>query len=245
MIDRLDQNEALMPRHDRPARGNPKQEDFQKALGDQRASEYNMETTAMQYPTEFAPSSEAPIPVGNARKVEALGIPVESILLPWQLIAQGAMSQIARAPLAIMQLPTRVKEDSVDHSSESAQGRFAESNLLVSAEANTASTVTSGPTLSPSIFTELASKLDETKVARSLGAGMPNPWSERMVRWITDANQSVTAWVRDYRLTDDDIRIVVDRLIEHSKSQGVPLSRVVVNGKQCWCAEQTLTGELR
>ncbi len=61
-------------------------------------------------------------------------------------------------------------------------------------------------------------------------------WPLRLLRWLADGNQDITAWLRDYNLSDSSADAVVRQLRTLSEGQGVRLSRIVLNGRELWRA---------
>ncbi|HEX7814754.1 hypothetical protein [Dyella sp.] len=59
-------------------------------------------------------------------------------------------------------------------------------------------------------------------------------WSERVLRLGRDGGSGVTAWLRDYRLNESELSGVLDSLTSYAREQGIPLRRVVLNGRQVW-----------
>lgn len=71
------------------------------------------------------------------------------------------------------------------------------------------------------------------EAAREAGAagGMSHEWVKRMMRLDGGA---ATLWIRDYRLDAVQRRALVEHLQRGARDAGMPLSRVVVNGKDIW-----------
>jgi len=61
-------------------------------------------------------------------------------------------------------------------------------------------------------------------------------WAERLMRLTRDGDGQSTVWLRDYRLQAGDVEPVVERLRWHGRQEGVPIDRVVINGREVWCA---------
>lgn len=67
-------------------------------------------------------------------------------------------------------------------------------------------------------------------------------WSQRMLRWSGNAaSAGITAWVRDYLLSESDLPALIDALVALSIERGISLARIVVNGHEAWSAEEQHT----
>src|SRR5690242_1445429 len=74
--------------------------------------------------------------------------------------------------------------------------------------------------------------------ARELDASMlaDHFWAERLMRLTHDGDGQNTVWLRDYRLQADDFESVAEQLRERGQQEGVPIGRVVINGREVWRA---------
>lgn len=61
-------------------------------------------------------------------------------------------------------------------------------------------------------------------------------WAERLMRLTRDGDGHSTVWLRDYRLKANDFGPVVAKLRWHGQREGVPIDRVVINGREVWRA---------
>lgn len=61
-------------------------------------------------------------------------------------------------------------------------------------------------------------------------------WAERLVRLTHDRDGRSTVWLRDYGLTEANIESVAAKLRQRGQQEGVPISRVVINGREVWRA---------
>lgn len=66
-------------------------------------------------------------------------------------------------------------------------------------------------------------------------AGNVAPFEERMLRWLADEH-GTTAWVRDYTLQEAEIEPLIATTLEHARSHGLPLHRIMLNGHAIWSA---------
>lgn len=67
-------------------------------------------------------------------------------------------------------------------------------------------------------------------------------WAERLMRLTQRSDGDTTAWLRDYGLKEGDASLMVSRLIQHGRESGVQIGRVVINGREVWCATRSEEG---
>jgi len=67
-------------------------------------------------------------------------------------------------------------------------------------------------------------------------------WSERALRFSRDGGKGVTAWLRDYRLNENELGPVLGSLTAHAREQGMTLQRVVLNGREVWTSSAHTQG---
>lgn len=254
MIDRLDST-AIPFLANCLGRGSARQDDFQKFLGGQEAppdlpAVPQDASPAVALPEEpvagfrgmpgmesatGATAQPEAVP-GVAARTEVAGIPVEAKLLPWQLMPQGALSQLRRG----------MADDPAPRSTHAAIGPvLGEVHARMEAFAATVPAAAVAPAGSAGavphgVHSPAASgilrKTAEPNAAHLALAGMASPWTERLVRWVAEGNDGVTAWVRDYRLAESDIPALIRDLIEYGNTHDVQLARIVVNARERWRA---------
>lgn len=61
-------------------------------------------------------------------------------------------------------------------------------------------------------------------------------WAERLMRLTHDGDGQNTVWLRDYRLNANDFGSVAEKLRGYGQQEGVPIGRVVINGREVWRA---------
>lgn len=67
-------------------------------------------------------------------------------------------------------------------------------------------------------------------------------WAERLIRLTRHNDGEITAWLRDYGLKESDLAPMVSRLIQHGRESGFQIGRVVINGREVWCATRSEGG---
>ena len=170
---------------------------------------------------------------------------VEALLLPWQLIPQAALSQLVHSSAVVNQAVNAHRDSAIAASAANS------ANVQLPGQASL-STVThrsdEGMLIAQPWHARSADavrKSEEAGASRLSMSGLANPWSERLVRWISDPGQRMTAWVRDYGLEETDMPALIRDLLEHADGQSVQLTRIVVNGQERWNAEKAPTTEPR
>lgn len=59
-------------------------------------------------------------------------------------------------------------------------------------------------------------------------------WNKRVLKLTQDPVGACTAWVRDFGLRESEMRTLVALLKRQAALQGVPLGRIVINGREFW-----------
>lgn len=234
MIDRLEGFNSLPDTTSRPAeKENAGRGGFEQALKELEERD-SRETHGPQTDSEHeSPPSGTP-----AERLHGEGTEggAEALLLPWQLIPQAALSQLTRSGAVLNQVvnahhDVAITASAVNNVNVQFPGQA--SPLTVTHRVNEGSPIAqSWYARSP----DAVRKSEEADASRLSMSGLANPWSERLVRWISDPGQSVTAWVRDYGLEETDMPALIRDLLEHAEAQSVQLTRIVVNGQERWNA---------
>ena len=161
---------------------------------------------------------------------------------PWQLMATPHLSQrsaVHGLPMVTTAPPTTEKT-----------AMAADPKTIAAASPEPWSAVVStGPRKSevhaPSTATvDIAADEVGIDVTNERGAAMPAaglPWARRLLRWLESQDQAATAWVRDYTVAARGEAELIADLRRFAQSEGLPLRRIVLNGRTVWTADlQTL-----
>lgn len=74
---------------------------------------------------------------------------------------------------------------------------------------------------------------DETlSMSRTLPATAD--WLSRWFRWVERDGRDLALWVRDYRIGDREAAGVVNGVLTFVREHGIPVGRIVVNGREHW-----------
>lgn len=193
-------------------------------------------------------SERESLPGGDpARRLQGEGgdTEVEALLLPWQLIPQASLSQLTRAGVVENKVVNAHRDSAIAASvANSANVQFPGQASLSTVTHRSDETMLIAQPWHPR-SADAVRKSEEAGASRLSTSSLANPWSERLVRWISDPGQRVTAWVRDYGLEEADMPALIRDLLEHADGQSVQLTRIVVNGQERWNAEKAPTTEPR
>lgn len=79
--------------------------------------------------------------------------------------------------------------------------------------------------------------LDETlSMAQAVPATAE--WLSRWFRWVERDGRDLALWVRDYRIGDREAAGVVNGVLTFVREHGIPVGRIVVNGREHWSRQQ-------
>lgn len=249
MIHRLDGLHSLPDNRNRLARNDkPTLGDFEQTLKELEAQEERDPQATADLPTDSTGEqfSNETHPRRLQGEGSEQGLEVEAFLLPWQLISQATLSHVARLQVGVRWTGGVRNDDGV--ATVMARGAHAQAHV------NELSLATVYPgdgytTVShawhPGRAQVAVHKSGESGASHPSMSGLANPWAERLVRWISDPEQRLTAWVRDYGLEDADVSSLIRDLREHASEQSVQLARIVINGQERWNARNAHTTEPR
>lgn len=244
MIDRLHGPQSVP---DAPARPPGKESagrgDFEQTLRELKERDHRAAHGPQTDSERESSTSENP-----ARRLqgEGAGAEVEALLLPWQLISQGTLSQLIRSGAGANQTADVFPDAAIAMplANSANVGLHGQALLPTAAHPGDRGSPIAQPWCAGSAR-DAVRKSEEMGASRLSMSGLANPWSERLVRWISDPGQRVTAWVRDYGLEEADMPALIHDLREHASGQSVQLARIVVNGQERWNAEKAHTMEPR
>lgn len=72
--------------------------------------------------------------------------------------------------------------------------------------------------------------------ATMAGSGAQANWPERSLRFTRQRDGSSVAWVRDFRLDDAEASHLVGWVLSDARQKGMPLSRIMLNGREVWAS---------
>lgn len=64
-------------------------------------------------------------------------------------------------------------------------------------------------------------------------------WAERLMRLTRSHDGEATVWLRDYGFKESDLTPFVSRLIQRGRESGFQIGRIVINGREVWCANRS------
>lgn len=245
MIHRLDGLHSLPDDRSRPARNDkPNNGDFEQTLKELEGQEERDPQATVDLPAD---STDEHFP--NETHTTQLqgegseqGLEVEAFLLPWQLLSQSTLSHVARLQVGGRWAGGIQNDDGI--ATPVATGAHAQAHVN---ELSLTTVYPGDATVShawnPGRAQDAVHKSGESGASHPSMSGLANPWAERLVRWISDPEQRLTAWVRDYGLEDADVSSLIRDLREHASEQSVQLARIVINGQERWNARNAHTTE--
>jgi hypothetical protein len=59
-------------------------------------------------------------------------------------------------------------------------------------------------------------------------------WAERSLRLVRQRDGGVVAWLRDFRVADDDRPALLKAVLHEAGAQGVALNKIMLNGREVW-----------
>jgi len=214
-----------MPRPAEPSRRDSRREvDFNQALQAGTASD--------------AAPGEASEHEGNLLEVQLVDRDGQAlaILLPWRLAANGALSQW---------FATRAGIDGVANAGPPDATRAGAMGAQASAVTVPQACAPASPMIQAGGVPAWAPRSTSTSPHATDGSGAPapaalstlaEPWQARLLRWLRNNDDALTARLRDYRLDAADEARFVERTVAFARENGLALQRIVVNAREVWRA---------
>ena len=176
----------------------------------------------------------------------------QSLLLPWQLVANNALSHLfvqgapgGEGSLGPAAFGAGVGSTVVAANIAVGLAPAAAISSAVAARLPQGSAVTSAQVFSSAGAASAASAAERNETGVVL-AGLADRWQERLLRWSGSGLQGLSVRVRDYRLDADGQQALANRLVAFAQHHGLPLQRIVINARELWHAGTpipTHTGE--
>lgn len=161
------------------------------------------------------------------------------IVSPWRLIADGSLSYRGRDGLP-------AGGGSIGRAPGAASGtvRAGDGGMSAAVVRDLPLPVTTSPSntgvVPPSPRREASANGATDAVENAAHASTTShsaSWTMRLLRWFEAEGRGATAWLRDYTLTADGETRLVDDLRRFATSEGLPLARIVLNGRTLWSAD--------
>lgn len=207
----------------------------EKPVRDFRASVEEQHADGPSPPPTDAVAGEAEARVD--RQVDGTG---QSLLLPWQLVANNALSHVflqgvpaAGSGYADIGPATTVSRlHTASTLAETAVGA-----VCVRADGAAATplhvTATGAPRAPGTVGADAALERSE---ASAVLASLAERWQERLLRWSSHGAHGVSVRVRDYRLDAAGEQALAQGLLAFASDRGLALQRIVINARELWHA---------
>ncbi len=190
------------------------------------------------------PLASSAVPVTDTY-VALAGMEVDAQLLPWQLLPHMGLSYLGRGdemPLSIAAAAEGEKgEPTLSHVGNMGAASGPQGGAAIEHDDHQAGIDFAIEVVVPYARPDEGGSTEAARMPSLALAGLPDPWADRLVRWIESASHGKTAWVRDFHLDEAAASRLVRDLIEYGKNHAVALDRIVINGKECWRADATTT----
>lgn len=171
-----------------------------------------------------------------AKRVDGGG---QSLLLPWQLVANNALSHVFMQSAATVELAhsgamatapaafVRTGAFTLPYAAAAVAGGTAGGAAPLPTVATTAPRAAAMPGSEPS-----AASSDASAALASLA----ERWQQRLLRWSANGAQGLSVRVRDFRLDAAGEQALAQRLRAFANEHGLALQRIVINARELWNA---------
>lgn len=168
----------------------------------------------------------------------------QSLLLPWQLVANSALSHLfpaagAGASTAAASVSVAVHAGSVGVQSQAATGVA----HVIHAAAPATTAMTALPVAEPRTTTATRTAASAATDAGALLSGLAERWQQRLLRWSQQDGQALNVRIRDFRLDAAGEQALAAQLVSFAQREGLPLQTITINARALWHAGHYLTAQ--
>ncbi|HEY0502221.1 MAG TPA: hypothetical protein VGD42_01900 [Lysobacter sp.] len=161
----------------------------------------------------------------------------QSIILPWRLFANDALSQLLNPAAGTANAAgiVRPATQSLSAAASAAGTSAMEPTYPTAVEAGVADAMAS-PLANAAPAQVASGSRGSASAAPATAPSLAEPWQTRLLRWLENADGGLVARLRDYRLDADAQARCVEQLLNFAREHGLNLQRVVVNAREVWRA---------
>lgn len=188
---------------------------------------------AMQEPMLGQGQANESVPVVPTGVTETL---LEARVFGWHAMAQAYLSELTAADAGVKPSGTWPSGRAGQETSAQAASDPQACNgavAVVPAEQV-------APTLAAdALATPLSPTAEETTPAHALetsapGSSAPALWPERSLRYTRQRDGSRVAWLRDFRLGDNEASALIGWVLNDARAKGMALGKIMLNGREVW-----------
>lgn len=172
-------------------------------------------------------------------EIKEPGRPVETVNVPWKLLAHMTLSQQGR-----LQTPVSTANE---------RSTLCVERILHSATAGKSTSTRATSDAMPALRFEdhalpsaasllIKSAQNDTPIGTNalehsaLYMNAATPWAQRLVRWASDQASDTSLWLRDYTIDEEAAVDLLRSLQAFAKENGVHVTRMMFNGQELWRA---------
>lgn len=171
------------------------------------------------------------------------GEAVQLVASPWRLAPGDRLSQQLHATLSVAVVGD-VATVSVSIAAPPAIAGGVAASAVISGEPRGAVRQSAEPGLPLPAWAVLNaaanSASEESAAGRSAAQAQAAHWPLRLLRWLNDSEGGSTLWLRDFTSEPGAAPALVDDLRRFAQAEGLPLRRIVLNGRTLWAADLSL-----
>lgn len=159
----------------------------------------------------------------------------EGVLYEWQLRSQQSLSQFPTgSPRKAAAPPSGSATANPGQPLELARGGVPSFSVLAPAVMDEALQAGNLLPLAMPTASGPNDPASSRQTVAALAGAMPSAlWTERLLRTVEAPDRSVTVWLRDYRLDEEQLPAMLDEILR-THADGERIARVVVNGNEVW-----------
>ena len=171
---------------------------------------------------------------------------LEARVFGWHAMAQAYLSELSTVDGRLPSRGTEQADPAFTNAQEDVASDRSKSDAIAAAPIATEESGAVGQLhvlskAQPSITADdgLPSNTVEPAVTEASVSGF---WPERLLRFTRERDGSSVAWLRDFRLGQDEASHFIRFVLSDARQKGVDLSRIMLNGREVWTSRNISQG---
>ncbi|MBE1162742.1 hypothetical protein [Dyella acidiphila] len=159
----------------------------------------------------------------------------------WHAMAQAYLSELTAADHQAPQHASATTSQTLAAGNASASEATPAASASTTLIAETAAVAPQAETTLPAPLRQLAgdsAPSATTEVAAAEVSPAAN-WSERSLRFTRQHDGASVAWLRDFRISDDEASRLIQFVLSDARAKGIALSKIMLNGREAWTSPQS------
>jgi hypothetical protein len=173
-------------------------------------------------------------------EIKEPGRPVETVNVPWKLLAHMTLSQQGRrqTPVSTSNERPTLGVECISHSAIAGKNTSTQviSDALPALRSEDHALLGAVSVSVKSAQNDTPIGTNATEHSAFYMNAAATPWAQRLVRWASDQASDTSLWLRDYTIDEEAAADLLRSLQAFAKENGVHVTRMMFNGQELWRA---------